>query len=97
MALIRYKANQRGMRRLLGSEGVRLDLVRRAEAVAAVAEAEYKARPPHQGQVNVYVDSEAGTADHPRARAAVVAQHPAVIPIEKHRHPLGTAMDAARL
>lgn len=97
MRLIRYKANRRGMRRLIGSETVRADLHLRAEAVAAAADAEYHARPPHQGEVNVYVDSQAGTADHPRARAAVIAQHPAVIPIEKHRHTLAAAMDAARL
>lgn len=97
MALLRYKANQRGMRRLLGSEGVRGDLVRRAEQVAAVADAAYKAHPPHQGEFSVYVDSQAGTPDHPRARAAVVAQHPAAIPYEKHHHVLAAAMDAARL
>lgn len=97
MGLIRYKPNRRGMRNLIGSETVRADLHLRAEAVAAVAAAEYKTRPPHQGEVNVYVDSEAGTPEHPRARAAVIAQHPAVIPIEKDRRPLGIAMDAARL
>lgn len=97
MALLRYKPNRRGMRDLIGSEGVRADLHLRAEAVAAVAKAEYEAKPPHQGDVNVYVDSQAGTPDHPRARAAIIAQHPAVIPIEKHRHPLTAAMDAARL
>lgn len=97
MALIRYKPNRRGLRGLLGSEMVRADLELRAQAVAAAADAEYKARPPHQGDVNVYVDSHPGEPDHPRARAAVIAQHPAVIPIEKDRHPLGTAMDAARL
>lgn len=95
MRLERYKANRRGMRDVLGSEGIRVDLVRRAEAVAEVARAAYAARPPHTGTVNVYVDSQAGTAGHPRARAAVIAQHPAALPIEADRRPLGSAMDAA--
>lgn len=97
MKVERYKANRRGMRAILGSEGVRADLVLRAEAVAAVADAGYKANPPHQGEVNVYVDSQAGTRAHPRARAAVIAQHPAVLPIEADRRTLGAAIDAARL
>lgn len=94
--LIRYKPNRRGMRDLAGAETVRADLHARAERIAAEARTAYEAKPPHQGEVNVYVDSAAGTAEHPRARAAVIAQHPAVIPIEKHRHPLTTAMDAGR-
>lgn len=95
MRLDKYKANRRGIRGVLGSEGVRAELVRRAEAVAAVADAGYKANPPHSGVVNVYVDSQPGTASHPRARAAVIAQHPAVLPIEADRRTLGSAMDAA--
>lgn len=97
MKLTRYRANRRGMRGILGSETVRADLVARAEAVAEVARAEYTAHPPHQGEVNVYVDSQPGTRAHPRARAAVIAQHPAVLPIEADRRTLGSAMDAARL
>jgi hypothetical protein len=95
MRLERYKANRKGMRGILGSEGVRLDLVRRAEAVAEVARAGYEAQPPHTGHVNVYVDSESGKGKRVRARAAVIAQHPAVLPIEADRRTLGSAMDAA--
>lgn len=98
MGLTRYKPNRRGLRAILGSEGVRADLHARAEAVAEAAREEYTARPPHEGEVEVVVDSETG--DRPggvRARAAVIAKHPAVLAIEKDRSPLGTAMDAARL
>lgn len=95
MKLERYKPNRKGMRGVLGSEQVRADLHARAEAVAAVAQAEYEAQPPHSGQVNVYVDSQPGTSGHPRARAAVIAQHPAVLAIEADRRTLGSAMDAA--
>lgn len=96
MRLDKYKPHRRGLRGVLGSEPVRAELVRRAHAVAAAAEAEYVADPPHSGAVNVYVDSQAGTPGHPRARAAVIAQHPAVLPIEADRRTLGAALDAAR-
>jgi hypothetical protein len=93
--LERYKPNRKGMRGILGSEGVRLDLHRRAEAVAEVARAGYEADPPHSGTVNVYVDSQSGGGRRVRARAAVIAQHPAVLSIEADRRTLGSAMDAA--
>lgn len=92
MGLVRYRPNRRGIRDLIGSEGVRADLERRAEAVAEVARSDYEARPPHTGQVEVFVDSSAGA---PRARAAVIARHPAAQHIEADRRPLGAALDAA--
>lgn len=94
--LVRYRPNKKGLRAMIGSESVRADLVRRAEAVAEVARASYMTRPPHQGEVEVVVDSQAGTVDHPRARAAVIALHPGVLGIEAARRPLGKALDAAR-
>lgn len=94
MARIRYKPNRRGMLNILGGEPMRADLHARATNMAVVAQAEYDARPPHQGEVNVIVDSQAGTPAHPRARAAVIAQHPAVLHIERKRRTLGAAMDA---
>ncbi len=96
MRLERYKPNRRGMKDALGSEAVRLELVRRAEAIADTARAEYEADPPHSGQVVVEVDSQPG-GRRVRARAAVIAKHPAVIPIEGDRRTLGAAMDAGRL
>ena len=96
MRLDRYKPNRRGIRGILGSQTVRADLVRRAEAVAEVARAEYQANPPHTGQVDVIVDSQAGTGGRVRSRAAVIAKHPAVLHIEADRRTLGAAMDAAR-
>lgn len=96
MRLEKYKANRRGMRDVLGSEPVRVELVRRAEAIAEVARAEYEANPPHTGSVDVVVDSQAG-GRRIRARAAVIAKHPAVLAIEADRRTLGAAMDAGKL
>lgn len=96
MRLEKYKANRRGIKRQLGSEIVRADLERRALRVAEVAQAEYDANPPHSGKVEVVVDSQRGSTAHVRARAAVIAKHPAVIAIEGDRRPLGSAIDAAR-
>jgi hypothetical protein len=95
MKLERYVPNRRGIRDLLQSAGVLADLTRRAEAVAEVARAEYEARPPHQGEVDVVVDSEATGHSGDRARAAVIAKHPAAQFIERDRRPLGSALDAA--
>lgn len=92
MGLIRYRPHRKGIRALLGSDDIRADLHRRAEAVAEAARAAYDAEPPHEGQVDVTVDSSAGA---PRARAAVIARHPGVVHIEADRRPLGGALDAA--
>lgn len=97
MALVRYKPNRRGIRALLGADWVRRDLHGRAERVAEAAREDYRARPPHEGEVEVTVDSEAGeTSPGKRARAAVIAQHPGVVHIEHDRRPLGSAVDAAK-
>lgn len=97
MALVRYKPNRRGIRDLLGSTGVALDLLRRAEAVAVAAQAAYDADPPHTGRVEVEVDAHVGKPGRRayRARAAVIAQHPAALHIEDDRRVLGGAVDAA--
>lgn len=94
MALIRYRPNRRGIRDVLGSTGVQLDLLARAERVAAVARADYAARPPHSGQVEVTVDAGLEPESR-RARAAVIAKHPGALHIEADRRPLGSALDAA--
>lgn len=94
MKLERYDARRKGLKRLLGSEGVRLDLVVRARRIAAVAQAAYEADPPHEGHVEVVVESDAGDAANSRARAVVIAQHPGAIAIEADRRPLGSALDA---
>lgn len=97
MGLIRYRPNRKGIRELLGAEWVRADLHARAERVAAAAEAAYTADPPHSGQVDVVVESASGAGSRVRARAAVIARHPAALPIEADRRPLGRALDAARV
>lgn len=92
MKLDRYESKRRGLKDVLGSEGVRADLVVRAERVAVVAQADYEADPPHEGHVEVIVDSHSGA---PRSKAVVIARHPAAIAIEADRRPLGKALDAA--
>lgn len=97
MALLRYRANRRGLKSILGSDEVLADLIARGEAVAVAARAEYTARPPHQGEVDVEVVAEAGHGSRVRDRVAVIAHHPGANPIEHARRPLGAALDAARL
>lgn len=95
MKLEKYKPNRRGIKDLLGSAGVQADLTVRAERVAEVAQEEYNLRPPHEGKVEVTVESEGPVHGRVRARAAVVARHPAAQFIERDRRPLGSALDAA--
>lgn len=94
MKLERYDSNRKGLRKLLGSEGARVVLVRHAAPIAVVAQALYEADPPHEGHVEVTVESEGGHPGSPRARARVVARHPAAIAIEADRRPLGASLDA---
>ena len=96
MKLEKYKPNRRGLKDLLGSEGVRAALVVRAHRIAAAAQAAYEADPPHEGHVEVTVESESNNTGDFRSKAIVVAHHPAVIPIEADRRVLGSAMDAGR-
>lgn len=94
MALHRYRGNRRGVRALLSSSGVLRDLQARAGRVAAAAEADYTARPPHSGAVDVRVDAGLEPQSR-RARSAVIANHPGALGIEADRRPLGSALDAA--
>lgn len=94
MALIKYRSNRQGVKDLLSLPGVMVDLRRRGEKVAAAASADYTARPPHQGEVDVEVDASIEPASR-RGRAAVIAHHPGALGIEADRRPLGSALDAA--
>lgn len=94
MKLERYKPNRRGVRDLLKKPEVLGNLIERAGRVAEAARGDYEARSPHSGEVEVVVA--ASLTDDGRARAAVIAKHPAAMPIEADRRPLGGAMDAAR-
>jgi hypothetical protein len=93
MGLVRYRPNRQGIRDLLGSPAVGGMLFEKALKVAAAAEAEYTARPPHSGQVEVVTTL---SKERIRWRAVVIAKHPGALPIEADRRPLGRAMDAAR-
>lgn len=92
MKLERYKPNRRGVKDLLKKPEVLGHLIGRAERVADVVRADYQERPPHSGQIEVVV---AASMRDERARAAVIAKHPAALPIEADRRPLGSALDAA--
>lgn len=94
MKIEKYVPNRRGVRDLLKKPEVLGNLIERAGRVAAAASADYTERPPHSGEVEVVVA--ASLTDDGRARAAVIAKHPAAMPIEADRRPLGGAMDAAR-
>jgi hypothetical protein len=93
--LEKYKPNRRGIKELLVSAGVQADLTVRAERVAEAAQEAYDDRPPHEGRVEVTVESEGSVHGRVRARAAVVARHPAAQFIERDRRPLGSSLDAA--
>lgn len=98
MKLESYKANRSGMRALLGSDLVRLQVIAMAAPIAIAAQAAYDAHPPHQGEFVVQIDSQQGAAKgkDPRARVAVIARHPAALHYERHYRVLGGAVDAAR-
>src|SRR5690606_2444648 len=70
MGLVRYRPNRQGIRDLLGSPAVGGMLFEKALKVAAAAEAEYTARPPHSGQVEVVTTL---SKERIRWRAAVIA------------------------
>lgn len=81
MATVRVILNRKNVRELLRSEGVRADLHRRAENIAA------SAGPGHRAE------SEIGRT---RARAAVItATHQAIVAEARHRN-LTRALDAGR-
>jgi hypothetical protein len=92
MANVRVVLNRSGMRELLRSRGVKEDLLRRGDAVAATAEA--IGVPPHEGTVDYYAEASTGIA---RAKVHVVADHPGALGQEQEYRTLGTAIDAARL
>jgi hypothetical protein len=95
--LVDYRENRRGLVKLRASREVDEMLERRADRVAAVAQAGYTAAlagSPITPVVEVLqVDSD---TNEPRARVAVIARHPAAIRIEARHRILGGAIDAAR-
>lgn len=111
MARFRYEPNRKGIRDMLSSEWVEQELRQVAGQVAAAAWIQYQLRPPHSGEVEVVIDSSrsrgatrveigpggATISNWARARAAVIAKHPAALHIEEDRRPLGRALDNASL
>jgi hypothetical protein len=91
--LIRYQPKRAGIRGVARSREVDAHLADRAQAVADLAQALYDSDPPHSGRVDVEVVND---SDSDRARVAVIARHPAALPIEAERRVLGGSLDAAR-
>lgn len=84
-----------GIRALLVEEGVQHDLMERAGRVAAAAQerAPMVDGTPGSEQMPIYqVDARSAS----RARALVVADHPAALAVEAKYRLLGGALDAAR-
>ncbi len=105
MALVRFRPRRKGVKELLSAPGVTAELAERAERAAAAAAADYGADPPNEGQVEVRVEVQTkgkrgkgrkSVNRKVRARAAVIAVHPAVLAIEGERRVLGAALDAAK-
>lgn len=101
MRLERYVAKNAGLRDLLQSETTRAMLHAKAEKVAAAARARGQimsspresAGESHPIPLPIEVDSQAGA---PRARAAVIANHPGALAAEKKHRILGNALRAAK-
>jgi len=92
--LERYRPNRGGMADVARSRPIDGMLERKADHVAAVAQADYDSQPPHTGRVEVEVVQ--ADSDSDRARVAVIARHPAALHFEADRRVLGGAIDAAR-
>lgn len=93
--LVSYRANRRGMRDLINSEGVDNMLSDRGDAVAQVAQAAYDANPPQEGEFVVEVLNDSAS-DSDRSRVAVWADHPAALAYEANHRILGSALSAAK-
>lgn len=94
MPLVKYRGKRAGVVAILKSERVHLNLRARAERMAVVAQVYYNVgQYAHSGQVTVRADSE---VRRNRARAVVIAEHPAAIAIEHDHHVLAQALDAAK-
>jgi hypothetical protein len=101
---IRIELNREGIRALLLSDGVAVDIEQRADRVAEAANRRYEqidvgARdagqtvPDSPARVKAKVIMGKGKN---RSRARVVAEHPAARAIEAHHRVLGQSTDAAR-
>jgi hypothetical protein len=98
MKLERYVPNRRGMGQILKSDEVRVILGAEAAVIAGKARMSYTVLRAHgvieEGVVEVYVDTSTGPT---RARAAIIAEHPAVPAIEDKYHVLAGAVGKSKL
>lgn len=97
---IRIELNTEGVRELLRSEPVALDIERRADAVAVAANGRYDAievgaRDVKGAKAPIVAVVHMGLGKN-RARGRVVAEHPAALNVESRHRVLGASMDAAR-
>lgn len=92
MARVRFRHSSAGFRAVMRSNGVRADLERRAEQIAAVAGPQFADEDLSGEPVTMDTSSYVGTN---RASASVAAVHPAAMVIEQRKRILGGAIDAA--
>lgn len=99
---VRIDLNGEGIRELLVSDGVSSEIQGRAERVSEAANTRYGAiavgqrdagAPPESVEITTSVHMGTGKT---RARARVVADHPASRAVEAKHRVLGQSMDAAR-
>jgi hypothetical protein len=94
--------NSDGIRERLKSDGVANDIERRAQAVAAAARERYARiavgpREAGEGPGPHHIPVEVHMGEGPtRARARIVADHPAALVVEMKHRVLGQSIDAAR-
>lgn len=98
---IRIDINGAGIRELLRSAGVADEIERRANLVAGAADARYAVIPVGArdvgGAAPDHIRAEVKMGQGPaRARARVVAEHPAAPAVEVIHRVLGHSIDAAR-
>lgn len=99
---VRIDLNSEGIRELLKSDGVADEIQRRAELVAAHATGLYSAHLVGSREAGENMPDETIKAEvfmgegAVRARARVVAEHPAAPAVEAKYRVLGASMDAAR-
>lgn len=91
--MARIKVNRGGIRAMLGSAGVRDDMTRRAERIAAAARS---SAPVRSGEYRDSIRVEQATTGGYRAVARVVSDVPYAGVVEADTGNLARALDAAR-
>lgn len=94
MARVRVELNRLGMRSLLRSETIRLDLKRRADAVARQAKAAHILVEGVPGDVDLPIETDSHIG-RSRASARAEIDHPSGVAVEAKHGLLTRSLDAA--